>query len=397
MQGNGTAIIDADGHFMEVHDTWTKHLDRAFWDRRFDVVEDADGVTWTSVGERKLKTLGRVDPGTIKEEGKEAAKARKRGLSTQGRAHDQEQGPTYLESLQPGAWQPAARVAMLDEMGIDAQIIFPTVGLSMYKTLWKDVPAMCANYAAYNRWVAEFNSHAPDRLLGVGHVSFEDPEWAAAEVRRCAQAGMRGVMIPAASTSRGVPIFDPSHDQIWQAFTDHNVAACFHISTHKRPFTPEWYDRDDAPSNKVMDLVFQYLPAAATVTALIAHGKLEQFPTLRIGVMELTGRWVPEWLRLMDINMKYHAIIGGGGMPHRSLKPSEYFHRQVWVSPFHWEHIGDLVDTAGPDTFMFCSDWPHPEGSKNPVPDYLESIPQVDDAARAAIMGGNAAGLLGLS
>ncbi len=397
MSTNGTPIIDADGHFMEVHETWTTHLGRAFWDRRIDVVEDADGVTWSCIGDRKLRTLGRMDPGTIKEEGKQAAEARKRGLSTQGRAHDQGGGRTYMESLQPGAYQPAPRVAMLDEMGIDKQIIFPTIGLSVYKALWDDLPALYANFSAYNRWVAEFNSHAPDRLFGVGQFSLEDPAWAAAEVGRCAAEGIKAIMIPAASTTRDVPIFHESHDQVWRAFVEHNVAAVFHIATHKRPLPMEWYDGDDAPSNKAMDLVFQYLPAATTLTALIAHGKLEQFPELRIGVMELTGRWVPEWLRLMDINLKYHAIIGGGGLPKRSMKPSEYFHRQVWVSPFAWERIGDCVEKAGPDTFMFCSDWPHPEGSKNPVPDFLKAISQVDDPARTAIMGGNAAALLGIN
>lgn len=82
-------------------------------------------------------------------------------------------------------------------------------------------------------------------------------------------------------------------------------------------------------------------------------------------------------------------------MPKLSMRPSEYFHRQVWVSPFAWERVGDLVPAAGERTFMFCSDWPHPEGSANPVPHFERAIPQVDDA-RTAIMGGNCAALLGL-
>jgi len=390
-------IIDADSHFMEVHDSWTKYLDKRFWDRRFDVVEDAGGLTWLTVGDRRINTIGRMDPGTIAEEGKAAAEARARGKLSQGRSHDAADGPTYMESLQPGSYQPGPRVAMLDAMGIDKQLIFPTHGLVLVKQLWDDIPALCANLSAYNRWVAEFNSAAPDRLFGVGHLTLEDPAWAAAEVRRCAAAGIRAIVVPPASTTRDVPIFHASHDPVWRAFVECDIAVCFHIQSHKRLLTPEWYDGDDAVHHKVMDLVFMHLPVAATLTALIVHGKLEQFAALRIGVMELTGRWVPEWLRVLDTNVTYHAVIGGGGMPKLSLRPSEYVHRQVRVAPFAWERIGDCVERAGRETYMFFSDWPHPEGLQNPVADYEHFLGAVDAETRAAIMGGNCAALLGLS
>ena len=274
-------IIDADSHFMEVHDSWTKYLDKRFWDRRFDVVEDAGGLTWLTVGDRRINTIGRMDPGTIAEEGKAAAEARARGKLSQGRSHDAADGPTYMESLQPGSYQPGPRVAMLDAMGIDKQLIFPTHGLVLVKQLWDDIPALCANLSAYNRWVAEFNSAAPDRLFGVGHLTLEDPAWAAAEVRRCAAAGIRAIVVPPASTTRDVPIFHASHDPVWRAFVECDIAVCFHIQSHKRLLTPEWYDGDDAVHHKVMDLVFMHLPVAATLTALIVHGKLEQFAAHR--------------------------------------------------------------------------------------------------------------------
>jgi predicted TIM-barrel fold metal-dependent hydrolase len=338
-----------------------------------------------------------MDPGTIAEEGKAAAEARARGRRSQGRAHDVAGEPTYMESLQPGAYQPGPRLALLDAMGIDKQLIFPTHGLVLVKQLWDDIPALCANLSAYNRWVAEFNSAAPARLFGAGHLTLEDPEWAAAEVRRCAADGLRAVAIPPASTTRDVPIFDARHDPVWQACSDRNVAVCFHIQSHKRPFTPEWYAGDDAVHHKVMDLVFLYMPAAAALTALIVHGTLERFPLLRIGVMELSGRWVPEWLRLLDMNVTYHAVIGGGGMPKLSLLPSEYVHRQVWVCPFAWERIADCIAGAGSDTYMFFSDWPHPEGLRAPVADYQRFLDGVDADARAAIMGNNCSEFLGLS
>lgn len=396
MTNTRVPIVDADSHFMEVRDSWTKHLDRRFWDRRFDVVEDGDGLTWLCVGDRKINTVGRMDPGTIAEEGQGAAEARRRGALSQGRAHDQGGAPTYMESLQPGAYQPGPRLLMLDEMGIDKQIIFPTHGLVLVKQLWDDVPALCANLSAYNRWVAEFNSAAPQRLFGVGQLTLEDPEWAAAEVRRCAADGLRAVAIPAASTTCDTPIFAACHDPVWRACSDSNVSVCFHIQSHKRPFTAEWYTGDDAVHHKVMDLVFLYLPAAATLTALIVHGKLEQFPNLRIGVMELSGRWVPEWLKLLDMNVTYHAVIGGGGMPRLSLMPSEYVHRQVWVCPFAWERVADCIEGAGQDTYMFFSDWPHPEGLRQPVKDYRRFLGAVSADVDAAIMGRNCAEFLGL-
>ena len=114
--------------------------------------------------------------------------------------------------------------------------------------------------------------------------------------------------------------------------------------------------------------VFLPTGAALALTDLIFNGVLERHEDLRIGVMELSAIWVPLHLQMMDGGFEFAASFNGEAVP-LSMRPSEYFQRQVRVAAFAYEQPQRLMGRAG-DIFMACSDYPHTEGTATPLDDY---------------------------
>jgi predicted TIM-barrel fold metal-dependent hydrolase len=128
-------------------------------------------------------------------------------------------------------------------------------------------------------------------------------------------------------------------------------------------------------------------PIEDTMAAFVCHGALSRFPDLRIASVENGGDWV--------VPLLHHFESAYKKMPQAfDEDPVEVFKRNVWVSPFHEDDIGELVDVIGADHILFGSDYPHPEGLAEPC-SYLDHLPAgLADDDVAAIMGGNLARIM---
>jgi predicted TIM-barrel fold metal-dependent hydrolase len=115
--------------------------------------------------------------------------------------------------------------------------------------------------------------------------------------------------------------------------------------------------------------VLLWAPAAVAMTDLIVNGTFERHPELRFGIVELSAVWVPMWLMYLDGGWEFTTKINGQPLVELSMRPSEYFARQVRVAAFSYEDAGRLTAKSG-DVFMCCSDYPHSEGTSSPVADY---------------------------
>lgn len=377
-------IIDADTHFMEPASVYEDHIEPAHRDLALRVQSDERGWPWlTHRGERLLRidahTPGRVD--LIGEQQQRFAA-----------------GETWRAVEDPisDPFEPADRIAVLERNGVDASIVFPNIGLAWEERLREDPVALCANLRAYNQFLLERMPDCGDRLYPVAHLTLADLGWFEAEIERCARGGCKLAML-APHPVDDKPLAHPDFDRVWAAFQDHDMSVCFHVSNYRLPLDPAWYSLDPHPANKLLDTAFLYLAPAVAIANLIVHGRLEAFPGLRISVTELSAGWVPGFLMHLDGAWAFYEQQRGASLAKLSLRPSEYFKRQVRVNAFPLEGAAALIDLVGPDVFMWGSDYPHAEGMPRPSFDqYLRVQPrELSAEERAALGGANAAFLLG--
>jgi predicted TIM-barrel fold metal-dependent hydrolase len=135
-------------------------------------------------------------------------------------------------------------------------------------------------------------------------------------------------------------------------------------------------------------------PGELFLAALVYDGVLEKFPRLRIGVTELGATWLPSFLHFIDTGLRSFRNIQD--LSHLSMKPSDYLRRQVVVSPFAGEDVGWVIEQAGAEMVAFSSDYPHHEGTDDPIRRFEASMAGIDDDARDAFYHGNGQRLLAL-
>jgi predicted TIM-barrel fold metal-dependent hydrolase len=301
----------------------------------------------------------------------------------------------YGDPVPPSFSDATARLADLDVWGVDGAVLFPNFGLLWERTLSHDLPALCANMRATNRWQAQLASDGDGRLFGVGHLTLRDPDWARQEIARLGRDGVRLAMVAPAPVN-GLPLSDGQLDPIWRAFCDANVTPVFHVANVERPFHPAWYKSDPEPVDSLVDSVFLWVGGALAAADLILNGTLERLPELRLGIVELSAVWVPLFLLYLDGALDFYRARHGPDAYPLALRPSQYFTRQVRVSALAYEDPARLAASTGEDLFMFGSDWPHAEGIAHPRKDYETALGGLAPAARDKLMGANARWLLGL-
>ncbi len=302
-----------------------------------------------------------------------------------------------------GAWDHDQRVNVLDQDGIAGEILFPDgitemnmppFGAGLSLPTEGIVPELqWAGARAHNRWLAEFCQLAPERRAGVAICPvLWDIDEAVAEVRWAAQNGLRGILIPTLWGSQ--PAYhDSRYAPVWDACQD--LGMVVHIHSGGAPM-------DDYGDGRGMVGIYISEVAwwtARPITFFIWGGVFERHPGLELAVTEGTTIWVPEYLRLLDFRYEvtpYSAKLGDY-TSHLSMKPSEYFRRNVFLGASCMpRREADLRAEIGLENMMWGSDYPHPEGSwphtRQQMIDTFHDLPE-DDIAR--ILGGNAARVYG--
>ena len=378
-------MIDVDQHLFESRTTWSEHIDPANRADALFIADDEAGWPWLTWRGERLTPLEVPIPERSSLIGADRLR-RVRG----------ERAPASFDELVPDSYRLAgARLQLLDSFGLDASVLFPNYGLLWEQRLASDRAAQRANARAYNRFVAGICADGEGRLFGVAHVLLHDPEWAVEEIGRVRTDGVRLAMIAPAPVD-DKPLSHPDFDPVWAAFSDHSVALVFHVSEFESPLHPAWRQGEPEEGERLFDSIFLYLAPAVALADLILNGVLERFPSLRVGVVELTASWVPQFLLHIDGASDFFAQRHGEPYHQLSARPSEYFLRQVRVAALPYEMPYRLVPKVGDDTFMIGSDWPHAEGVADPVAAAERGIRGLEGAARENILGGNAAWLLGL-
>jgi len=274
----------------------------------------------------------------------------------------------------PGAFDAAERKAALDDLGFKRQLVFSTFSATQYLH-HDDMDVRYGGIRAHNRAMSAFCGH-DDRLIAAGQLSLADPIRCVAEMSEGVRLGCGAFWIP------GMPVGDkspghPDFDPVWRAFCDLNVPFLLHVGPNSptkiasyenngRPRPKDITGAEGGENLRVRDFMLLSIGPQQFLTALVFDGVFARFPRLRGGVIELGAGWVPEYLRTLDLSQRIFKRTDPSveALP---LKASEYIRRAVKFTPFPGEDAGRLIREAGAELFMFSSDYPHPEGTDDPI------------------------------
>jgi predicted TIM-barrel fold metal-dependent hydrolase len=248
---------------------------------------------------------------------------------------------------------PELRLKDQDLDGIDAEVMYGVLGMHR---LLQDRELLTVVYKLYNDYVAQLCKANPARLLGLACIPNDDPATAAAEVRRAASIGLKGVDLAPARAVK--PIWHRDWDVLWEAVQECSMPISFHTSG-----LPVRQPDDEAMAKAYSDQyratvlsVFQ-LTGAEYLASIIFSGALERYPGMHFVLGECGVGWLPYVLSRMD--EEYDDQFRHLSL---TMKPSEYWRRQGHTTFQHEPNVAALVHMVGEDNIMWGADYPHPDG-----------------------------------
>jgi len=298
----------------------------------------------------------------------------------------------------PGASTPEGRLAAMDVMGIERQLIFPQVVLA--QPAWSAHPSAGAVLREYNDAVLRWTAAGHGRLRPTALLNLATIEGAIAEAERVAAGGARAVFIQDAVPPGGHSPAAPEVDPLWALLAGAGVPVTLHIGGQGGFFGSEaWPDADllrpgsfstGEPVGPHM-LATMHLAAQNYLATMLYGGVFDRHPGLRIGVIELGAMWVGPFVDLLEDRLQVSRRLRDG--LHR--RPTEVFVDQIRVTPFFWERTARQIERYGmPEIYAFSTDFPHPEGGTDPIGRMAADIETLGDDAIEAFFVRNAELLL---
>ncbi|CUU55205.1 Amidohydrolase [Parafrankia irregularis] len=297
------------------------------------------------------------------------------------------------------AWrEPASRLQLLDEQGIERTLMFPTLASLIEERMRDDPDLVHAVIHSLNEWLYEtwqFNYEGLDRIFTTPVITLPIVDRAIEELEWVLERGARAVLIRPAPVpglrgprSFGLPEFDP----FWERVQESGILVAMHSSdSGYSRYQSEWMGSSTEMlpfQPNTFRMLQSWRPIEDAVSALVCHGALSRFPGLKVAVIENGMSWVAPLLTAMKALYKK--------MPQDFLEnPVEVVKRNIYVSPFWEDDLGELAQLLGEDNVLFGSDYPHPEGLANPV-SYIDELSHLPEELVRKIMGGNLAQLMGV-
>jgi predicted TIM-barrel fold metal-dependent hydrolase len=301
-------------------------------------------------------------------------------------------------SSAPGASTPEGRLAAMDVMGIERQLIFPQVVVAI--PAWSDHPKAATVLREYNDAVLRWTSAGRGRLRPTALLNLTAIDGAVAEAERVAAGGARAVFIQDGVAPGGLSPAAPEVDRLWQVLAEAGLAVTLHIGGQGGFLASDvWSDADllrpgtfstGEPVGPHM-LATMHLAAQNYLASMIYGGVFDRHPTLRVGVIELGAMWVGPFVDFLEDRLSMSRRL------RESLqrRPAEVFADQIRVTPFFWERTARQIERYGlSEVYAFSTDFPHPEGGTDPIGRMAADIEPLGDASVEAFFVTNAELLL---
>ncbi len=359
---NGMLVVDCDAHVMEPDNIWIDYIDAEYRDR----------------APKRIVNNGRVW-GQIHVDGQPIYNNYPDHLVE---VYEESLLKNYGDFYREG-FDAASHVRAMELQGIDISYQYPSIGLYVTSINGQDPDLAYAISRAYNNWLADFCSYAPERLRPVALVSLHRPEDARQELLRCVkELKMRAVMVrpnPINGRTLGHKDLAP----FWATCADLDVTVGIHEGSHVR--APQT-GADRFETHMAIHACCHPMEQMMAFIALFDGGVFQRHPRLRFGFLEAGCGWLPYLLWRLGGEFKLWSYQ----VPEVHDTPLACFQRQCFISGEASEpYLPAVIDLIGADKLLFSSDYPHPDhGFGEEIEEWLEA--PLPDETKKKILWDNA-------
>ena len=329
-------IISADGHVCEPPNCYVDYIDPKYREDAPRVVEQDDGTeAFVVPGMKRPVALGFIDGAGF------APRERKQRASTM-----------RFDDVRPAAYLGKERLEFMDRDGLAAELIYASVGMGL--TMHRDAEYKDACMRAYNRWLQDMCSEAPERIYGLAQTAVLSVDAAIEDFTRAKDMAMVGMMMP------GDPIHEDydhtDYDPLWECAVDLDLPICFHILTSRAGSI------HTKPRGHALNNFLGIIRAIQDVVGMMTLGGVfERHPGLKLVVAESDAGWLPHYMYRMDHAARMNAE--DGILRGLSKLPSEYIRSNVWATfqdDLTAYHSTQFVDSTH---LLWASDFPHTDST----------------------------------
>jgi predicted TIM-barrel fold metal-dependent hydrolase len=378
MAKRGFRIIDSDMHVIEPHDLWLEHLDPRWRERAPRLVKAPNTGAYAWSCEGRMFPAFSDDP--------------QRGALNKARYDPNDpRFRRYDEALARG-FDAKAQLEAMDVEGIDVAVSFRTMAshvIAMDDMRPDFAAALCR---AFNRWLAERASEAPERIKATAVLPLHEVPLAVAEAEHAVRELGHVALVLPTNPVRRRPWYDPAYDALWRTACELDVPVCFHgiQGAYQEHLANRYLD-----NLMLMHAAAHPIEQMLALGGLITGGCFDRFPTLRAAFLEGSCGWLPWWLWRLDEEFEKLGHVDRWRLARR---PSEYFREHCFVAVDPEETaVVHVVAALGDDSIVISSDWPHDDSLYPHAMDRFLEIEGLSDVARRKILWDNCTRLYGLA
>ncbi len=373
----GVKFIDVDTHVSEWPELWTDRAPAKLKHRMPRIVGEGKDRKWVIDEDKFLFPLGAASAVL-----KDGSKMRGMGFID-----------LQLADVHAACYDVHARLKMMDEHGVHAQIAYPNVlGFAGLAAMQTDPELRLAAIQIFNDAMGDLQKDSGDRIFPMAMLPWWDIEASVKEAERCLKWGARGININPDPHDHGVPSLDrPEWNPLWDLCESNGLPVNFHIGASDQSIS--WVVDSPWPSfneNTKLGLggVLLFLSNLRVMLNILASRFLEDRPNLKIVSVESGAGWIPYLLEALE----YMAVESAMEF---KIPPSEIFRRQIYACTFfERKNFVDTVRQVGADNIMFETDFPHPACLYPDGLDYMvDALAGLTEEERFKIFSGNAAKL----
>ena len=377
-------IIDADSHVIELDDFLHAVADEEY----------KDLIPLMS----SQKELPVVEAGLAR--GRELFEKRQKDPETMAKFEEAILDNTKSGWNRLGAFDSAERSHALDLFGYSIQWILPTFSFHQIAHT-EDLDVLDAGSRTLNKAMANF-CKTDERLKAIGYLPLQlGPKKALAIMKQGFEDGCYSFMIDTNEPNdKNISFTHPDFDPIWNEFVEKKSPFVIHVAVngHYKAVSESFKNNGktelelggDAPAGE-LGLMTINSSAELFLSAMIFDGVFERHPELKGISMEHGAFWLPSWLKALD----YTASLFKRKREFKEL-PSETARRHIKVSPFAGEPVGWIIENVGPEMLVYASDYPHPEGTSDPIRKFEATMTDCDEETMNAFYHGNMEDLMGI-